>query len=322
MSLVYCPECNGSVSDKAEACPNCGYPRPGEASITKDRNQTGSETLYHRNRYGMLQPTTTEEPSPNGESLTKSEWRVRTKKDNEHRIAEDKRNPKAREERLKEFNEYVDTVIQVKIKRETSKSALRENKKPLDIRVGRIVKTRVRIDSEKVAFGRQSIRCKSVVACGWWAQTTKNLEWGRGEWTTGWIWLRSKDKKIKITVPGAHDFQVIIDKIWTFIAIRILWEIASNLDQDVDLSLCGLEMNGKGLKLRKLGFGAEIVPWKKVKNITVDGELRISSKTDKHRKTSLSFRRTDNLPILAALLELRRKKLIRRLTWTESLMDG
>lgn len=29
MSLVNCPECGGSVSSVAPACPHCGYPRPG-----------------------------------------------------------------------------------------------------------------------------------------------------------------------------------------------------------------------------------------------------------------------------------------------------
>lgn len=29
MSLVKCPECGGSVSSQAPACPHCGYPHPG-----------------------------------------------------------------------------------------------------------------------------------------------------------------------------------------------------------------------------------------------------------------------------------------------------
>ena len=26
MALIVCPECGGKVSDKASACPHCGYP--------------------------------------------------------------------------------------------------------------------------------------------------------------------------------------------------------------------------------------------------------------------------------------------------------
>jgi predicted amidophosphoribosyltransferase len=26
MALINCPECKKEISDKAEACPNCGYP--------------------------------------------------------------------------------------------------------------------------------------------------------------------------------------------------------------------------------------------------------------------------------------------------------
>ena len=26
MSLIHCPECGKEISDKAESCPNCGYP--------------------------------------------------------------------------------------------------------------------------------------------------------------------------------------------------------------------------------------------------------------------------------------------------------
>jgi TonB family protein len=32
MALVKCPECGGSVSSQAPACPHCGYPHPGAAA--------------------------------------------------------------------------------------------------------------------------------------------------------------------------------------------------------------------------------------------------------------------------------------------------
>ena len=35
MSLIRCPECNDEVSNKAIACPHCGYPMSGRAFIAR-----------------------------------------------------------------------------------------------------------------------------------------------------------------------------------------------------------------------------------------------------------------------------------------------
>lgn len=32
MALIACPECGGKLSDKAFACPSCGYPQGGQPS--------------------------------------------------------------------------------------------------------------------------------------------------------------------------------------------------------------------------------------------------------------------------------------------------
>lgn len=38
MSLIHCPECNHEVSDKANSCPNCGYPVLDNIHIKKQSN--------------------------------------------------------------------------------------------------------------------------------------------------------------------------------------------------------------------------------------------------------------------------------------------
>ncbi len=38
MALIQCPECQGKVSDKAAACPHCGYPLPSPASAPQKRS--------------------------------------------------------------------------------------------------------------------------------------------------------------------------------------------------------------------------------------------------------------------------------------------
>jgi ribosomal protein L37E len=37
MALIVCPECKRQVSDKAKACPNCGYPIEEELRKAKAR---------------------------------------------------------------------------------------------------------------------------------------------------------------------------------------------------------------------------------------------------------------------------------------------
>ena len=39
MALIECPECGQNVSDRANACPNCGYPI--SAMIAKHGNDIG-----------------------------------------------------------------------------------------------------------------------------------------------------------------------------------------------------------------------------------------------------------------------------------------
>ncbi len=43
MALLKCPECKHNVSDKANACPNCGYPMNTPTS-TKPRIRNGKPT--------------------------------------------------------------------------------------------------------------------------------------------------------------------------------------------------------------------------------------------------------------------------------------
>lgn len=47
MALIKCPECNESVSEKANSCPHCGYPlkpevTPIQYELEKDQNTVSS----------------------------------------------------------------------------------------------------------------------------------------------------------------------------------------------------------------------------------------------------------------------------------------
>lgn len=181
----------------------------------------------------------------------------------------------------------------------------------LEIEVGRLIKTRVKVDPETIEFGRKLQRCSSVHAIGWWSQTTRNLEWTQNQWTTGWIWLKDQSSTMKLTVPGNEAFQLITGKIWTFIGVRLLEDVLFKLADGHKLNLCGLSMNGEGIKLEKFWAAAEVVPWKEVTHGIWDGKISISSQTDKWRKASISFRHNDNAPVLAALLELRLGNLVK-----------
>jgi hypothetical protein len=175
----------------------------------------------------------------------------------------------------------------------------------LEIEVGRLIKTRVKVDPETIEFGRKLQRCSSVQAIGWWSQTTRNLEWAQNQWTTGWIWLKDPSSTMKLTVPGNQAFQLITEKIWKFVGIRLLEDVLFRLADGHELKLCGLSMSGEGLRLKKFGATAEAVPWQEVTYGIWDGKINISCQSDKWRKASISFRRNDNAPVLAALLELR-----------------
>ncbi len=52
MALLKCPECAHDVSDKAVACPNCGYPM-NMPSTTKPRIRNGRPTKMP-NAYGSI----------------------------------------------------------------------------------------------------------------------------------------------------------------------------------------------------------------------------------------------------------------------------
>jgi hypothetical protein len=53
MSLTNCPECKKEVSDRAESCPNCGYPT---GRITMDTNSRGTSINRKSNKRSYTTP--------------------------------------------------------------------------------------------------------------------------------------------------------------------------------------------------------------------------------------------------------------------------
>ena len=45
MALIRCPECGKEISDKAEACPNCGYPIVGLGKAKRTTNEIMKTSL-------------------------------------------------------------------------------------------------------------------------------------------------------------------------------------------------------------------------------------------------------------------------------------
>lgn len=251
MSLIDCPECRNYVSDRAMACPKCGYP--------------------------LAEPTLGARASAQSDS----------------RVQEDIGGAK-----------FEDGPTALKPEGNVRYDAL-------EIEVGRLIKTCVNIDPETIRFGRKLQRCGSVHAIGWWSQSTKNLEWAQNQWTTGWIWLKDESSTMKLTVPGNQAFQLITEKIWTFIGVRLLEDVLFKLADGHQLKFCGLSMNGEGIRLEKFWAAAELVPWKEITYGIWDGKINISCQSDTWRKTSISYRHNDNAPVLAALLELRLGHLVK-----------
>ena len=46
MSLIICPECQKEVSDKAHACPFCGFPNPGAVNDTMVDEESYDEDIH------------------------------------------------------------------------------------------------------------------------------------------------------------------------------------------------------------------------------------------------------------------------------------
>ena len=110
MSLITCPECRVEVSDRALACPKCGFPV--------------AEHCFDQNAL----------------------------------VAEEVSDP-----------EHVDQLLAQILDKNHEEDSV-------DLRIGRVIKTRVIIDSKNVSFGRKSMPCKSITGLVWWSQTTKNIE--------------------------------------------------------------------------------------------------------------------------------------------------
>lgn len=54
MSLIRCPECGNSISDKAEKCPHCGLPASYFFSLNQDAIDTDAENLDYKNLQNVL----------------------------------------------------------------------------------------------------------------------------------------------------------------------------------------------------------------------------------------------------------------------------
>ena len=48
MALIVCPECDQRISDRAAACPSCGYPINENRKNTQVIEQTGKKWKIHR----------------------------------------------------------------------------------------------------------------------------------------------------------------------------------------------------------------------------------------------------------------------------------
>ena len=66
MALITCPECHGQVSDKATACPHCGYPL--------ERSERETEQLISE-LTGILKAKIDTDTADQGHPLTKEEIR-------------------------------------------------------------------------------------------------------------------------------------------------------------------------------------------------------------------------------------------------------
>lgn len=54
MSLIRCPECGNSISDRAEKCPHCGLPASYFSSLSKNAPHTEEPELDYKNLQNVL----------------------------------------------------------------------------------------------------------------------------------------------------------------------------------------------------------------------------------------------------------------------------
>lgn len=54
MSLIRCPECGNSISDRAEKCPHCGLPASYFSSLSKNAPHTEETGLDYKNLQNVL----------------------------------------------------------------------------------------------------------------------------------------------------------------------------------------------------------------------------------------------------------------------------
>jgi hypothetical protein len=46
MALITCPECGNTVSDLADICPRCGYPRKKKITPSESKSGNGCATFF------------------------------------------------------------------------------------------------------------------------------------------------------------------------------------------------------------------------------------------------------------------------------------
>ena len=56
MALIICPECDGTVSDKASACVHCGYPLHGGSTVQATRTGSGTQSQHFCTACGAALP--------------------------------------------------------------------------------------------------------------------------------------------------------------------------------------------------------------------------------------------------------------------------
>ena len=54
MSLINCPECKNEISNKAEMCPNCGYPISKDDESVSTKNQIYENVKSKKHIFGWI----------------------------------------------------------------------------------------------------------------------------------------------------------------------------------------------------------------------------------------------------------------------------
>jgi hypothetical protein len=181
----------------------------------------------------------------------------------------------------------------------------------LDLRIGKLLKNRLVISPEGVFYNSIKMPLEEIPRVRWGvlAHYVNGIPTGKNY--TVWIGTNTElckiecSESLELSGTSRQRFETITDKLWKAVGVRLFGEMLQLLSKTDGIRIGEIFVDKNGILLKKRKFlGSEpfYARWEELTIGNGQGSFVISAATEKKATASLSYRDSDNVHILEAVM--------------------